>query len=148
MTDCATLIAELEAADVCDLSDMSARELEGGIALALGWKQVGKGWAHWTDPDGNTNRHVPFYTTSLDAALTLVPGGWVWHVQIDYELPGRAHLYNAVPGNKYDPPVRVQANGATPALALCVAALKALDALKAKEPGGKLATLKKSEPTK
>lgn len=117
------LIAELEAATE------GSRDLDGEIALSLGWVKHHAGWAHWTTPEGLENQHVPFFSDSLDAALTLVPEGWVWHVQIDYELPGRANLYNAVPGGKDDPPVHVQADGATPVLALCIASLKARQAM-------------------
>ncbi len=65
------LIARLERATESGLELFEiSRGLDGELALELGWKRgVGKGWARWTDPNGNTNRHVPFYTTSLDAKL-------------------------------------------------------------------------------
>ena len=62
-----TLIAELEAATE------GSRELDGKIALSLGWVKHHAGWAHWTTPEGLENRHVPFFSQSLDAALTLLP---------------------------------------------------------------------------
>lgn len=68
----------------------------------------------------------PHYTTSLDAALTLVPEGYTWEVSspmflTDLERKPAAFVW---------PPSRCggpKPYGATPALALCVAALKALD---------------------
>ncbi len=128
MTDHAALIARLEAVTEESLeSFMEARGLDGDIALGQGWKRVGKGWADWIDPDGNTNQHVPHYTCSLDAALTLVPEGWRW------SLEGPNQHAVAVLGR--DPPkdddVLVFEIGATPVLSLCIAALKAIQAREA-----------------
>ena len=69
------LMARLEMFD--GHSEMTGRELDGEIALTQGWKRHGKGWAHWIDPDGGTNRHVPFYTGSLDHALLLSGDSWL-----------------------------------------------------------------------
>lgn len=68
--------------------------------------------------------HAPAYTTSLDAALTLVPEGWVWSV----------HKYSGAPPACEGDVARdmhsltTNAAGHTPALALCIAALKARSA--------------------
>lgn len=59
------------------------------------------------------------YTTSLDAALTLVPNGWGWHVRHDNDGNYGHCLY---PGLNVSPGAAV---AATPPLALCLAALKA-----------------------
>jgi hypothetical protein len=70
---------------------------------------------------------------SMDAALALcerVLPGCVWTVMTDYELPGRARLYEA---GQFAPRVQQQADGATPALALILAMLKALQAKEAGE---------------
>ena len=48
------------------------RELDGEFALFLGWKRVGKGHAHWTNPAGKSNQHVPFFTDSIDDLLDLM----------------------------------------------------------------------------
>ena len=65
------------------------------------------------DPD------VAFYTASLDAAMTLVPEGWYWQV-------GQGnHAWAAVYENPIPPATRVDPIAATPALALCAAALRA-----------------------
>ena len=59
------------------------------------------------------------FTRSLDAAMTLVPEGWFWQV-------GQGnHAWAAVYKNPIPPAMRVDPIGATPALALCAAALKA-----------------------
>ncbi len=64
--------------------------------------------------DGGT---VPAYTTSLDAALTLVPEGCEWEV---YGGDKQAVAVIYVSGPKY-----VDGRAPTPALAMCIAALKA-----------------------
>lgn len=60
-------------------------------------------------------------TASLDAALTLLLPGWAWCVQASEEFPGQAWLYP--PNNVNDE--QVYAKAATPAIAICIAALKA-----------------------
>jgi hypothetical protein len=74
---------------------------------------------------------VPRYTASLDAAMTLVPEGCIWEVghKVNYPAPptepNRAH-YAFV--NVGKPGAIKSFNGkafATPALALCAAALRA-----------------------
>jgi hypothetical protein len=63
----------------------------------------------------------PAYTTSLDAAVTLVPEGWNWGVWSN----GCAMTWSDIPST------HVQANrrNLPPALALCAAALRARAAL-------------------
>lgn len=65
---------------------------------------------------------VPAYTTSIDAALTLVPEGWSFAVE---GFPVRACVYDpaAMAGDS-----TVTATAVTPALAIVLAALKARDA--------------------
>ena len=69
-------------------------------------------------------RIAPNYTTSLDAALTLVPEGMKWCIsdlgQIGAEDWAFAGVYGSpMVGSECD------TNARTPALALCIAALKA-----------------------
>lgn len=103
MTD---LIDRLESASE------GSRELDILIATAVGAKRVDGPW-------------YARYSTSLDAALTLVPEGWTGSV----DVPGDNN------GAWLDPPAapvigheRVYAIGATSALALCIASLKAREA--------------------
>lgn len=69
----------------------------------------------------------PPYTVSIDAALTLVPEGWRWSLdwtqRPHYQDCGRADLY--APGSGIKPPDVCDVYAATPAIALCIAALKA-----------------------
>lgn len=122
------------------------------IAEALGWAKFWAGQTiyvlpgehaekvragldqDWMDWPYEVFSSVPEYTTSLDAALTLVPEGAVWHVMTDY-----GHLRRAKVGPPNNPsasvykdadrPLFVQADAATPALALCIAALRARQTL-------------------
>lgn len=64
---------------------------------------------------------APHYTTSIDAALTLVPEGWGWNATGEHST-GFVLLY---PPNNYPGATGVQAEAPTPALAICIAALRA-----------------------
>lgn len=64
--------------------------------------------------------NAPFYTSSLDAAMTLVPEGCVFSVDT---LDG--HSEAVVGNNKRAIAQPDYVRGATPALALCAAALRA-----------------------
>ena len=66
---------------------------------------------------------VPRYSSSLDAAMTLVPKGWAWSV-----LDRRTTGYSKPNGQCWTKEDRSTLHGdaATPALALCAAALRAL----------------------
>ncbi len=72
---------------------------------------------------------IPRYTTSLDAAVTLVPEGFYW--SLDYDCCARVFGPEDKSGNV---PVGYsdEADAATPALALCAAALKARAAMEDK----------------
>jgi len=78
-------------------------------------------------PDGPP---LPHFTTSLDAALTLVPDGYRWMVGI-MDKAGE-YFCACQPDELTDAGFDGTANCPTPALALCVAALKSA-ALKARE---------------
>ncbi|MDH3376209.1 MAG: hypothetical protein OEQ39_04475 [Gammaproteobacteria bacterium] len=101
------LIERLEAAE------SGSRELDANIALSMGGsvKLVpGPNGAQW-----------PHYTTSIDAALTLVPEGWRWQVS-GFEASGEACVDSlALDLERYGA-------AATPALALVIAALRAMEA--------------------
>lgn len=119
-----SLIAELERAAE------GLRELDGEIALSLGWVKHHAGWAHWTTPDGLENRHVPFFSDSLDAALTLVPEGCGWEISVDPDWEGKIPPSAVVCPIGESPQRRILTVAPTPALALCIAALKARQAMK------------------
>jgi hypothetical protein len=75
---------------------------------------------------------TPRYTASIDAALTLVPEGWAWFVQqIDDFTNGDARIWlphTRTRGLKQED--FVVRNAASPATALCIAALKAQAVIK------------------
>ena len=125
------LIARLEA-------EVGTRELDGEIALLLGWKKRHKGWAHWISPDGAENQHVPFFTTSIDDALTLVPEGWSVKLYIHpdeshadvYKLGEVEHGGETLTRTLLAGPLdgSVLEGGDAVARATCIAALKAREA--------------------
>lgn len=112
------LIARLEKATGPD------RELNKAIPAALGyvWNGAAPGW-RWEHANGTLLQDADF-TGSIDAALTLVPEGWwatieckgkYFHAGLEYVGPG-----------EIDGPEDVWArNRPSPAIALCIAVLKA-----------------------
>jgi hypothetical protein len=92
------LIERLEAATGPD------REMDFAIAAAVGW------------PDSpHSHQHARRYSDSLDAALTLVPEGATWLAAGHPTQRARASVPVSTPAIA----------GATPALAICIAALRA-----------------------
>ena len=101
-------------------------DLDGRIWCAVN----GYEFAHWDGAgcayyfrEGKTSgiRHAPArqikpFSASLDAALTLVPDGWIW----DVASTGSAWTDNGLREGRHQ-----MAKAATPALALVIAALKA-----------------------
>lgn len=110
-----------------------SRELDEAVAVAVGVP------ATMTVGDDLIveRRYVPMrcrpYTTSLDAALPLVPDGWAIQMAVCPE--------NGAVVRTYWGPIReksggeVRARSTTPALALCTAALKARQAKEAPSHG-------------
>lgn len=97
----------------------------------LGWTEYERGYGTgWRTSDGTpkTWHEIPRTTRSLDAALTLVPEGFVYLIREGHpDLPdgsGRTlHFANARPVADFRNDHRAYGN--TPILALCIAALKA-----------------------
>lgn len=113
--------ALLALAERCEKAEGPNIALEQAIAMAVYGAQA-------TDVTGITvvdglAWRFPAYTASLDAAMTLVPEGCVWSVMTDYELPGRARVYDA------DKLASHKSDGTTPALSLTAAALRARAAI-------------------
>ena len=103
-----------------------SRELDEAIAIYTGWFYRAH-WAvkeKWIRPNGWKCRKPYTFTTSLDAALTLVPEGRWLHLEQFAGATGsgksawHARLYDAKATEVYG-------MGFTPALALCIASLKA-----------------------
>jgi hypothetical protein len=117
------------------------RETDLAIALAVGWYPPG------VDPrlyqDSRTNalylQRTPLFTSSLDAAMTLVPEGW--HVMTLCEGPNieprprdftydgtwSVELHATIKGLRHN---LEYGSGATPALALTAASLRAHASIK------------------
>lgn len=100
-----TLIERLEAATE------GSRELDAEIASHYGGLS-GMSYETWEAVEA----HAPHYTTSLDAAIQLVREGCAWGVEVRFgRLGSRAWVKPDLPFSE----------GNTPALALCIAALRA-----------------------
>lgn len=130
------IIAALESAEE------GSRELDARIAEATGHKiqiirvpvghpvfKEGGGLEFMFDPDAGERIGIPHYTTSLDCALKLVPEGFV--PGFDKTLYTETGWIGRV--WKFNPDIHGQgfieeAIGRSPALALCIAALRAKEA--------------------
>ena len=66
----------------------------------------------------------PYYTESIDAAITLIPDGLWWVLNSGVQHPNHRSLAQ-VSSKERTGPISHEAHGATPALSLCTAALKA-----------------------
>lgn len=65
---------------------------------------------------------LPRFTESMDAALTLVPEGWWWVLKL---APHRKGAFAELHSHKIGGGELAISDGTTPAIALCIAALKA-----------------------
>ena len=123
MTDLPNLIARLEAAEG------PSRELDREIAEAVGMElRVRGSTLVFVDTDGSHLMAAPDYTASLDAAVSLVPEGWWWLLeQWGFAKPDRRQIFRA---DLFQPKQEITAHAPIPALALCIAALKVMEAEK------------------
>lgn len=131
-----TLIEQLEAAPE------GSRELDRSLAVEWGWVQgKDRGYTHidghhWYDPQGRRLGVEGYlhYTTSMDAAWTLVSEGWF------IQMLDHAHSRIVYLGDIHEPLgwncwlQRIQGglqqrgrHKTEPALALCIAALKVIE---------------------
>ncbi len=102
MTDLSPLIERLTAATGAD------RELDCLIHLKVGGKVAL--WHGKMVPEDSAGVEVPHYTGSLDAALTLVPVGYVWECGFSRFVPHNAvvrSMSGALP--RWAPTARVTA---------------------------------------
>ena len=127
------LVARVEAATGPD------RELDYAILRVLKPEYAGSDWQPYAGGlrhvnDSSDARTLPAHetcpqqwTSSLDAAASLVPEGWRWSLDYTqrpaYQDCGCASLF--APGSRMHPPDVSEIYAATPALALCAAALRA-----------------------
>lgn len=124
----------LQLAERCEAAEGPDRELGREVLRACGWTQSAHGHflgplTGWTSPDRAIYfddddfvrcKHDP--TASLDAAMMLVPEGWI--VDLCIRLGMEQHECKL---HEWPQPCRKTplVNAATPALALCAAALRA-----------------------
>jgi hypothetical protein len=108
------LIARVEAATGPD------RELDDDAGRAFGWRRLDR--EAWFRPGERMATHdpttLPRFTASLDAAVSLVPAGHRWAIQVLENFKPRAWCSKGYTN-------RPNAVGVTPALALTAAALHA-----------------------
>lgn len=85
-------------------------------------------------PESECFEPYPCYTSSIDAAMTLVPEGWFLHAAFENTKAiiyrGDQHDFidwNAALQHRYGGRIRYAGSKANLALALCIAALKARD---------------------
>lgn len=108
-------------------STEGSRELDTDLFQAFAGDDWHKAYIRAQEPCGcphdmaveEARHYAPRYTTSLDAAIALVERllpGWWWEI----DAAGNATVFKA--------PRYVVEHAATPALALCLAALKAMEA--------------------
>ncbi len=107
-------------ADRIEAATEGSRELDAEIALAIGWQNC-------IPCDFNGIKHrmggilnAPPFSRSVDAALSLVPEGWDWATGSNGANRGHSLL-----ASRDDTDREIEADAATPALALCAAAIRA-----------------------
>ena len=154
MTDIAKLIADLEKAEegsreldariwadtVCTPADFRKYTFSEGCMFEYEPDAIGDVRFWVTSPGGDRQPHgiypSPEFSTSIDAALTLVPEHMIWKMFNDF--PG--DVFWAIVTDFDDGEFTEHRSHAcptpTPALALCIAALKARDSLRAREAAG------------
>lgn len=113
----------------CEEAGGPDRELDErlfGVLYGWTWPLLGASSAEYEQVGS------PSYTALIDAALTLVPEGWNWMAGNRNQPVARAYVENGAPsftgiGQRQNPDrVWHEVVAATPALALCSAALRAL----------------------
>ena len=124
----------LALAERCEREE-SSRELDAAILNAVGHQAIARkialsGWEWRKNGIGIWSR-MPWPTTSLDSAVTLVPEGWAWFVQWIGSpfTEGSVRLW--IPAQRTQK-LKIEDTdgvGKTPTLALCAAALRARAAI-------------------
>ena len=116
----------LALADRCEAASGPDRQLDAEIAFATGWRLRD---AVWRPPGGEWGAELPPFTAMIDAALTLVPAGWDWRVEVERSRRPGAICCQHEAWRRF--PGVTMYGAATPALALCTAALRAQAAVAA-----------------
>lgn len=113
------LADRVEALSKVDFYDAETRKLNEAVLLAFGWRGGRDG--DIIDPVGTVRVAVPPVLASLDSAMMLVSEGCKRNMSLNWtsDLEDRLCVIARIGW------VRVKATAATPALALCAAALRA-----------------------
>lgn len=99
------------------------RELDVLVARTCGWRPLNDFGKWWIDPEEVHHNYLPFFSQSIDGAIILVPSGKQWAVWGE-ERP-QARVYEAddnggvLLGRSWE-----CCEAHSPAIALCIAALK------------------------
>ena len=93
--------------EILESADVGSRELDATIE-----------WGSPLEPC-DWDHDVPHYTTSIDAALTLVPDGWVYSLINDFGGLNRVRLFDGLN-------INIEEDGYTMPLSICIAALAAI----------------------
>ena len=121
-----------EIAARCEATAIGSFDLDKAILRALGYTWRGLGY--WFHDDSHQWRGPARFTSSIDAALALIPEGereWELHTAFRDERFGRYQArvnIDLLPDDPDETGPQGIANGATPALAICAAALRAREA--------------------
>tara|TARA_B100001057_G_C22633731_1_gene865426 strand:+ start:287 stop:667 length:381 start_codon:yes stop_codon:yes gene_type:complete len=111
----------LKLAERVEALDGPDRTTAEQVMSCFGWTNFSGPFA--TDPAGN-RKFMPDPTASLDTAMSLVPEGWsVNIIRTADSRFGNANLYWFRDDNRI-PAKKLHGSAATPALALCAAALR------------------------
>lgn len=117
----------LELAERCEAATEGGFDLNKEILKALGYTWRGMGY--WFHDDSHQWLGCTQFTLSIDAALTLVPEG-LWHEikgpRRYLNIPSPVPNYWSAHLSAFDHTGDRMGWGATPALAICAAALRAL----------------------
>lgn len=126
MTDHSELIARLQAGP-------ASLELDEVFARAIGWTtgflrdNVIGDEIVWRSPLGATKAQAPTFSTSIDAAVTVIPEGWRWTLAQDKDGSFICFLGTSDAQNSDESYLCVEARAQAPSLAICAASLKAID---------------------
>jgi hypothetical protein len=123
----AVVNALLDLAELCEKATGLDRLLDGEI-----WREAhGLTVYDVLTPEGEISVSVPYLTASLDAAMTLVPEGWVWRHEPTKHVP---HLASVAPRHSHGGYSGHSDHSAC--LALCAASLRARAASVDRNPKG------------
>jgi hypothetical protein len=121
MSDATEGSRELDAEIWLSVTPHEIRDYDGTTTLKNRYVEVAGEWFCWLD---NLREKVPACTTSLDAAVSLIPEGWAWDITSSGDacltLPGNGFLSDRGDAEKWG-----DGKTPTPTLAICIAALRA-----------------------